>query len=179
MDFELTENLPDTCHEDYVALHGRFLADLPLGDQSNMMTPPTHADLIRLSNTMVENKQHMLILFLRNPKGERVGFSELTVSGESGKAVQGLTGLLPAYRGQGLAKALKAKLFLLAQACVPSLRYISTTTSPHNARMMHINLEMGFKIEQQTSQVTITPEDVDRFLDGFSPALAGPGKRRS
>ena len=164
--FEYTENLPHHIREDYVRLTTEFIQDLPLGENDNLMTPTTLNDLQRLQDLSLLHNNKVLILFLLDAEGQRIGLTELTVTLDSGKAIQGFTGLRRNYRGRGLAKALKAEMLFQATSNFPTLKYITTTTNPHNLRMMHINQALGFVLEKTSSQMTFTKQNVEDYLAG-------------
>lgn len=151
---ELAVNYPNEVIEDYISLHSRFLSDLPLGGQTVSQARLSVGDLQKFREVNQRNQQVSLTLFLQDETGRRIGFSEAAAGRETGLALQGMTGLLPEYRGKGFAKALKAEMFECLLKEVPTLRRITTTTSAHNAGMLAINKAMGFQIKRQSAQFT-------------------------
>lgn len=58
----------------------------------------------------------------------------------------GLTGVAEKYRGNGIAKYLKANMYLKIMEDFPDFRHAITDTYPWNKHMYSINEELGFKI---------------------------------
>ncbi|WP_245872706.1 GNAT family N-acetyltransferase [Deinococcus planocerae] len=90
------------------------------------------------------------------PEGEWVGLSELhlPIPTRPGTLHNGLTGVLPAWRGRGLASALK----LAAARAALERGFTHSRTSNHsvNAPMLAVNARLGFVREGAT--VTLTRE---------------------
>ena len=78
--------------------------------------------------------------------GNFAGFSEVVLRPSVPEIVeQGNTGVLPAYRGQGLGKALKAMMLQKLLAEWPEGRYVRTGNADSNAPMLRINDALGFR----------------------------------
>lgn len=82
--------------------------------------------------------------------------------------IQSATGVLPAYRGLGLARWLKAAMLEKILRELPQAEYIRTGNADSNAAMLKINFEMGFRpyIAQATYQVET--EKVQAYLRNVS-----------
>lgn len=76
----------------------------------------------------------------------------------------GLTAVSRKYRGQNLAKFLKAKMYLLMFEKFPDFEYIMTDTYPWNKYMYSINQEMGFVPFQEYLELKITKESLINFV---------------
>ncbi len=74
--------------------------------------------------------------------GAMVGYTSL-IRNPAGFWGIGMTGVLPEYRGKGLAKALKLKGIRYVQA--HGAEEIRTTNDPPNMAMLQINLSIGFQ----------------------------------
>ena len=68
------------------------------------------------------------------------------------------------YRGQGLAKYMKAKMYLKIQEDYPDYEYILTDTYPWNKHMYRINEEIGFKPFKKGYTFRFTKEFLENFL---------------
>jgi len=62
---------------------------------------------------------------------------------------QALTAVALPWRGRGLAKAVKARMLLLAQQRLPGLTMVNTLNAQSNAAMLAINRQLGFAVHQQ------------------------------
>lgn len=89
--------------------------------------------------------------------GTLSGMTELDYGDGYFKQVdQGLTGVLPTYRGQGVGKQLKAALLLHVLNKNPKAEVIHTANNVKNYAMLAINEEMGFKKTKPHYLVTKT-----------------------
>jgi predicted GNAT superfamily acetyltransferase len=75
--------------------------------------------------------------------GEAVGWSGLASTGEDGIAENQLTGVRPAWRGRGIATALKREQAWRARQA--GLRWIETTNDEGNAPMRAVNARLGLE----------------------------------
>jgi len=62
---------------------------------------------------------------------------------------QALTAVALPWRGRGLAKAVKARMLLLARQRLPSLTMVNTLNAQSNEPMLAINRQLGFAVHQQ------------------------------
>ena len=74
-----------------------------------------------------------------------VGLSAISVDNERGVSYNAFTGVLRAYRGRGLAQALKLHTIMLARRL--GMRYIRTDNDSQNAPMLAINRKLGYQPE--------------------------------
>jgi len=82
----------------------------------------------------------------REIDGEMSGVTEIFYPlDEPYHIIQELTAVLPAYRGRGLGKWLKAEMAYSIRECYPEACFIDTLNTNHNAPIMAINEQMGFK----------------------------------
>jgi len=75
-------------------------------------------------------------------EGHPVGMANLQKNGESG-LLNGLTGVIPAARHQGIARALKFRTIQWAR--VQGFEHIDTANDSANAPMLSINIPLGYK----------------------------------
>jgi GNAT superfamily N-acetyltransferase len=73
--------------------------------------------------------------------GDYVGFADMFEAGEDGLYC-GLTGVLPNYRGQGIAKMLKSAGVTYAHSC--GYRHIRTFNAAANTAILTLNRSLGF-----------------------------------
>lgn len=77
----------------------------------------------------------------------------------------GLTAVEPKYRGKGIAKFLKAKLYLKLLKENKDFKYITTDTMPWNKYMYRINKEFGFKPFKKGASFKLTEEFIENYLN--------------
>lgn len=77
----------------------------------------------------------------------------------------GLTAVEPRYRGKGIAKFLKAKLYLKLLEENKDFKYITTDTMPWNKFMFRINEEFGFKPHRKGTSFKLTKDFLENYLN--------------
>lgn len=77
-----------------------------------------------------------------SPSGAYIGVSNLWADSGDGILHTGVTGLLPEWRGKGIAQALKVTALTWAKA--QGAKGVRTFNESNNIRMLKINLAMGF-----------------------------------
>ena len=76
----------------------------------------------------------------------------------------GLTGVAEKYRGKGLAKYLKASMYLKTSEDYPGFRHAITDTYPWNKYMFRINEELGFRIFNEGSIFKFTKSNLTNLI---------------
>ena len=113
------------------------------------------------------DKMYMYMLF----DGDNIAaFSSLYIREENKNIIDhggGLTTVNRIYRGQNLAKFLKAKLYLKMMEEFPDFEYIMTDTYPWNKYMYRINEEMGFKPFKEYSELKISKEVLENITQNY------------
>jgi len=153
------QDYPAHIHGDYLRLHRQFSEELPLVGVTLPETGLDSAQLDVFREVQARNGQTSRMAFLEHEDGTRLGLCEMVASMENGNAIQGMTGINPLHRGQGLAKALKVYLMLKTFEDIPSLKRIATTVSPINPSMLGLNEHLGFKQIKETTQFFFSRED--------------------
>ena len=80
--------------------------------------------------------------FVALHNGHPIGCADLRIP-VAGRANNGLTGVMRAFRGRGVARALKLRTVRWAQE--NEIQFIDTANDAENARMLAINVRMGYK----------------------------------
>ncbi len=74
-----------------------------------------------------------------------VGLASITLHPAASRAYNAFTGVLPEFRGRGLAQALKLQTILLAKK--EGMRYIRTHNDSKNRSMVAVNRKLGYRPE--------------------------------
>jgi GNAT superfamily N-acetyltransferase len=131
-------------HIDAICVAFNAMADTPLDDLEfdiPVTTPEILRDGERASLGMFESFGSLAL----DADGEPAGVTELEVNLHRPlTAQQGDTAVVPAHRGHGLGRWLKAANLVQVLAAHPGLRYITTYNAATNPHMLAINDEMGF-----------------------------------
>lgn len=80
------------------------------------------------------------------------------------RAFQNLTAVAPAWRGRGLAKAVKARLLRGVCERRPSVRLVITSNANVNAAMLAINTQLGFVQHRDVRTFQMTREAINAAL---------------
>jgi mycothiol synthase len=132
---------PETRLEKLWQLDGALWAEVPYGEP----VPPK--SLEQLSKEEIESPRFLPdACFIAIHNNNFIGYSNIT--DHATQFVNEMTGVLPAYRGQGIATLLKLNTIEYAQAH-GNLK-ISTTNDSVNNAMLALNTKLGFVSEGET-----------------------------
>ena len=111
-------------------------------------------------------------LYIRErASGTPVAYTEVFWNTNRPKLInQSATGVLPAYRGLGLARWLKAAMLEKILRELPQAEYIRTGNADSNAAMLKINFEMGFRPYIAHATYQVETEKVRAYLESSSAA---------
>ena len=85
------------------------------------------------------------------------------------RAYQVLTAVARPWRGQGLAKALKARMLHLVRERLPEVTLMTTYNAQSNAPMLSINAQLGFVRHKQVGTYQIGPDALAAWLATRTP----------
>ncbi|MGW2841466.1 N-acetyltransferase family protein [Streptomyces sp. NPDC001493] len=120
--------------------------DMPM-DEMDHGKETWDVDRVRAVARAVEQRGELLhtVAAVSEADGTIVGFTELVVpGGGTGEGLHYGTGVLPAHRGRGLARWMKAESIRTALAAHPALTGLVTDTADGNAPMRAVNDALGY-----------------------------------
>ncbi|GAA1961133.1 GNAT family N-acetyltransferase [Kitasatospora viridis] len=137
--------VPDDLAETFVASR-HAMDDMPMGS-TDFGTVTWDLERVRGAAAAVEKRGDLLhtVVAVDESDGSIAGFTELVVPGNGkGDGQHYGTGVLPAHRGHGLARWMKAASIRQAIEHHPDLDGLLTDTADNNPYMRHINDALGY-----------------------------------
>jgi GNAT superfamily N-acetyltransferase len=137
--------VPDELASSFTAAR-RAMDHKPM-DDADVAPEPWDADRVRRVTAAVARRGDLLdtVAVVAEASGEVVGFTELVVPGSgTGDGQHYGTGVLPAHRGHGLARWMKAESVRRARRRHPALSGLLADTADSNAAMRRINEALGY-----------------------------------
>lgn len=172
--FELMKDRPESHLDAYVELQNKLLRDMPMEGGPVEYNSWNSEGLRRLNRFNSQNNQTAYSIIAFDMEGNMVGTSDINIRRHPLKIQQAMTGLLPPYRGKGLAKVLKGLMLKQILEEFPDFDRVVTTTSRLNLVMQHINHALGFKIEKKMYEFVFKRENLARFLQDNPPSVNLP-----
>lgn len=168
LDLRCFDNIPAEFINDFLNTMNECFDDRDtLNDVHNNYPPLTpeqwYEDKQRLSEA--GSKLEYLVLFDKN---KIAGFCWVCVDSYRKEVIRhngGLTAVKRAYRGRGLARYLKAKMYIKLLEENKDFKYITTDTMPWNTYMYNINREFGFKPYKKGCAFRLTSEFLKSYID--------------
>lgn len=151
------DRLPDAALRDYMSIRNRFpelgtIRETEAGTREN------------LERVQGPDGLHHTIL-TREEDGAVSGMTETIWYPDRPRfAMQEFTGVAPAHRGRGIAKALKARMLEYILERHPEVTTIGTTNETSNAPVMSINERLGFQRTKETTEHRITRAALEDWL---------------
>lgn len=158
-----TKKIEDRFCDSYLECFNLAFIDLMKLNKTILKYEPFTKEQLIINQDSGSDKR--IILLLDTTKNV-VGFSELYYIKERKmfSCDSGFTAVHPAYRGKGIAKYLKASLYLRLLSEDAEFNRITTNTLKYNHFMNRINLELGFKGYRIGYSFRLTKEFIEKNL---------------
>ncbi|WP_053650914.1 GNAT family N-acetyltransferase [Streptomyces sp. XY431] len=145
--------VPDELAASYAAAR-RAMDDMPMGEVDHG-TVSWDVDRLRAVARAVEERGEHLhtVAAVAASDGSMVGFTELVVPADgTGDGQHYGTAVLPAHRGHGLARRMKAEAIALTRRRHPALGGLLTDTAEDNTAMRRVNEALGYRPTHESHQ---------------------------
>ncbi len=148
----------------------RLIADMPMGGLDHAPIRYEITGYRQWYDVMARTGGAHHLLVLRDQAGKVVGLTEAGWDARTPDRVwQQLTATDAAWRGRGLARALKAAMFRQIRNRHPEVALMITSNAEVNAPMLSINRRVGFQVHRRIVDYQVTRE----ALDAWERSLAG------
>ncbi|MFF0294786.1 GNAT family N-acetyltransferase [Kitasatospora sp. NPDC004614] len=134
--------------------------DTPMGDTDFGVVVWDEARVLAAEKA-VEDRGELLhtVAVVEEATGSIVGFTELVLPADrSGNAQHYGTGVMPAHRRRGLARAMKAEAIRWARTEQPEITGLLTDTADHNAGMIAVNQALGYRTTHRSIEFRLPLE---------------------
>jgi len=140
-------------------------------EPSDLELRPSSYDAHRLAESLATlNRRGMrpyLVLAVHQPTGAVAALTEVVApSQHPARADQYDTIVVPAHRGLGLERAVKARMLIELQAAEPHLAEVQTWNALVNDPMAEVNAELGFRPDREWREYEADVLDLIRQLNG-------------
>ncbi|WP_433245250.1 GNAT family N-acetyltransferase [Streptosporangium sp. CA-135522] len=126
--------------------------DMPTGDMDYGSQTWT-ADRVRAMAKVLADRGDTLLTIAALGKGEMAGYTEIVIrAGETRRALQYDTAVVPAHRGHGLGLWVKAAMVRRLRAEHPGIVEIETDNAQDNTHMLAVNRRLGFRSHRRTHE---------------------------
>jgi GNAT superfamily N-acetyltransferase len=125
-----------------------------LQDLGDLDLRPSSYDADRLRDSLstlhARGLKPYIVLAVHEPSGMIAGLTEVVVPAQRPtRADQYDTVVVPAHRGYGIGRALKARMLFELRAAEPHLLDVQTWNAMENEPLLKVNAELGFKPDRQ------------------------------
>jgi GNAT superfamily N-acetyltransferase len=153
--------IPDSAMAAWCTAYTAMLNTVPWEDMDHGDAVVTPETMRNRYEKMERSKSVHHALVAREPDGSISGLTEMRYVPYAPTSIeQDLTAVLPAARGRGLGKWLKAALLLHARELYPDVRWVRTDNAGSNAPMLAINHQLGFKKHREGTAYQMTREEL-------------------
>ena len=139
-------------------------------DSTDLELRPASYDPERLRASLVtlhaRGLRPHIVVGIHEPSGKIAGLTEVVVAAQHpSRADQYDTVVVPAHRGYGLGRAMKARMLFELRSAEPRLTEVQTWNAFENEPMLKVNSELGFQPDRQWSEYEADVADLIRRFD--------------
>ncbi|MFD7404230.1 GNAT family N-acetyltransferase [Streptomyces sp. NPDC059866] len=146
-----TGTVPDELADAFAAAKNA-MNDMPTGDMDYGSQTWT-ADRVRAMAQVLADRGDLLLTTAALGKGEMAGYAEIVIrAGETRRALQYDTAVVPAHRGHGIGLWIKAAMVRRLRAEHPGISEIETDNTQDNTHMLAVNQRLGFRSHRRTHE---------------------------
>ncbi|MFH9726467.1 GNAT family N-acetyltransferase [Streptomyces sp. NPDC017254] len=146
-----TGTVPDELAEAFAAAKNA-MNDMPMGDMDYGSQSWT-ADRVRAMAEVLADRGDLLLTTAALAEGEMAGYTEIVLrAGETVRALQYDTVVVPAHRGHGLGLWVKAAMTRRLRAEHPGITEVETDNAQDNTHMLAVNRRLGFHFHRSTHE---------------------------
>ncbi len=142
---------PEELYESYASAKYLARGDAELGDLE--LRPSSYnSERLRasLSTLHMRGMKPYIVLGIHEASGEVAGLTEVVVAAQHpDRADQYYTVVVPAHRGYGLGRAIKARMLFELRSAEPRLRSVQTWNGFDAEGMLKVNSELGFRPDRE------------------------------
>jgi len=142
--------VPDHLAESFVRARPA-MDDMPM-DEATYLPRPWDVARLHANADAITRRGGVLCTTAAMAGGEMAGFTELVVPGSgTGDAQHYGTGVLPAHRGRGLARWMKATQIARVRYLFPALDGLLADTADSNTAMRRVNDSLGYRATHRSA----------------------------
>ncbi len=158
---------PEELYEAYADTKAVVRGDYPT-NELELRPSSYNADRLRdsLSTLHARGLKPYVVVGIHEQSGTVAGLTEVVVPAHRPtRADQYDTVIMPAHRGYGLGRALKARMLFELRSAEPQLLEVQTWNAYENEPLLRVNTELGFRADRQWCEYEVEVADLARRLD--------------
>ena len=157
---------PEELYESYAAAKYLARSGVDLGDLA--LRPSSYnAERLRasLSTLHMRGMKPYVVIGIHEATGEVAGLTEVVVAAQHpDRADQYDTVVIPAHRGYGLGRAIKARMLFEIRSAEPRVRSVQTWNAFDAEGMLKVNAELGFRPDREWREYEVEVADLAHRL---------------
>jgi GNAT superfamily N-acetyltransferase len=148
------EHVPDERVDDFCALLGAFMGEIPTGDLDLREMTWTKERLREIEERAIAVGRVKVYGFAVAPDGHLCGFNDLGINrADPRHASVGGTLVMPEHRGHRLGLAMKLATHRRVRELFPECAYVETGNAGVNAAMNAVNEQLGYRVVERCLDV--------------------------